>query len=800
MATAPPDLEAEDITAVVEEILGEAAAPKPVERGPVTPEGSPKLTEEELAAVRRIIDELQEPEKDARFQILKYCQRNELYWKGIQDIFYDEVSEDWRRISEIEEKLKQIGDEDFVSTINIIRGHGESVAAALSTGLPAVRYFPQDADNPDDISTSKAWSKIAEMIQEQNVAPLLLLKIALILWKHGPAFSYNVHHVDAKYGIRQVPVMANQMQITEQKTCPECGAAIDELDVPEEEFQEESEPTPQPLDALDAFGAPGVDDSAGEPLPGLITCPNCEMQVEPIVEQYDEEVPYIERMDDVPRSREVIQIYGPQQVFVPHNSSTLDECAFLELDTEHHYALLRKIYPTAPKKITNGGETSEFERRTRAAYDLGQEHSTDVITARRIWLRNWAFEILEDEKIVQSLNDKFPNGCYVVIVNDDIVEYLPDSMDEHWTVAVHPGAERIYFEPLMNALIPVQDMRNEVVGLTIETIRQGVSETFADPKVLNFDEYSKSRAEVGAVRRAIPRPGQNLSQAFHQVKHATLSQEVGAVQARLDQDGQFVIGDYPSIYGGPNSTGSKTLGEYQMSQNQALQRLMIVYKVMSQLWAGTMKRSVASYIDYMQDDDYFPKKKGSGFVNVWIRQSELSGNIGDVRCENSEHFPMSWTQKRELLFQLLGLKNPAIDSSIFHPENIEEVQETIGWTNLYVPGLDQRNAQLVENRDMLQGMPVEINPWDDHAIHAQTTEAFLLSDEGQELKQTQPEIFEIFLMHYVSHQQKAAEEAAMAAMQEQEGEEGGGPPPKGGPPKGPGPSTDNAPPSAPGEE
>jgi len=163
---------------------------------------------------------------------------------------------------------------------------------------------------------------------------------------------------------------------------------------------------------------------------------------------------------------------------------------------------------------------------------------------------------------------------------------------------------------------------------------------------------------------------------------------------------------------------------------------------------------------------------------------------------------MSWTQKRELLFQLLQLKHPAFDASIFHPENIEEVQETVGWTNLYIPGLDQRNAQLVENRDMLQGMPVEINPWDDHAIHAQTTEAFLLSDEGQELKQTQPEIFEIFLMHYVAHQDQAAMEAVAAAQAEsgEEGEEGGGPPPKGGPPKGPGPSTDNAPPSAPGEE
>ena len=41
----------------------------------------------------------------------------------------------------------------------------------------------------------------------------------------------------------------------------------------------------------------------------------------------------------------------------------------------------------------------------------------------------------------------------------------------------------------------------------------------------------------------------------------------------LIADGQFVLGDFPSIYGGPAQSGSKTAREYLESRAVALQRL-----------------------------------------------------------------------------------------------------------------------------------------------------------------------------------------------------------------------------------
>ena len=90
----------------------------------------------------------------------------------------------------------------------------------------------------------------------------------------------------------------------------------------------------------------------------------------------------------------------------------------------------------------------------------------------------------------------------------------------------------------------------------------------------------------------------------------------------------------------------------------------------------------------------------------WIRQVDISGNVGDVEPEISEAFPVSWSQKRDVIMNLMQMKNPNVDAVIQHPENSSMVASIIGMPEMYIPGDDDRTKQLMEIADLVQSEPI----------------------------------------------------------------------------------------------
>ena len=67
-------------------------------------------------------------------------------------------------------------------TVNIYRAHGESIIAALSVAAPGIRFFPDDAEDEDDIRTAAAYEKIADVIRRQTDFAILYIKALFILY------------------------------------------------------------------------------------------------------------------------------------------------------------------------------------------------------------------------------------------------------------------------------------------------------------------------------------------------------------------------------------------------------------------------------------------------------------------------------------------------------------------------------------------------------------------------------------------------------------------------------------------
>ncbi len=733
--------------------------------------------EVEKSRIKGIIDQLLIEDKFAHDLIIRINKKLELYYKGYQRTFWSYIHNDWDSpdFPSFDPTLYNRNQEDIPDTttkvFNVFRGYGESIISALAAGIPATKFFPENADNVIDIVTAKAFSKIVKKIEKENDASILFVKALYTLWISHFVAVYNYAHQNPKFGFVTEEVTEQVEVPFKEVYCPNCGS---------KEIQE----TPE----------------------GAI-CPNCG----PTIPEYNEGMEVEEQVTGykkTPKIREVIEIYGSLNVQIPSYAFDIKGCPYLRLNREIHQDLARELFPDYYNKISGGPDTVELDRWSRAATELSRGSDQNLVTLSQTWLRPWVFNSfsLEDNER-QILKDKYKDGLLVYTINQEIVKIEAENLDDHWTISRNPTSNHLHTEPLGLNMVDVQDVVSELVNIEVQTISYGIGETFVDPEVVNFKAYKKGKSQPGMLTAAAPAPGKSLADSFHTIKSATLSQEVENFQSRVEQYGQFISGAYPSIYGGSMQGGSKTLGEYQDSRAQSLQRLSLTWKMLNILWPEAMEKASREYADVIKaggQDEHFVEASGDDFVNIWIKVSELTGNIGMVRSESSEQLPVSWAQKRGLILELLGQKNQVLDSVMFDPNNAEFIADVLGFGEIYVPGADDRNVQLEEIKQLVSSQPipemqnqpmmdqngqpmsdpfgnpavqqvqvmmpsVPIQPGiDNDAVHIAVCRAWLNGPVGRALKALNPSAYENVNLHLQQHINKQMMEMAQQPQPAQE--------------------------------
>lgn len=730
-----------------------------------------------------LIKSFEKEDKPAHDFYKRRSRKGELYWNNIQDIFWSEVNSDFRLLSE---KFDNEGDgedsdeEEYNTIINIYRAYGESIIAAAGAGLPHVRFFPSDADNPDDILAAKGSSKLSELVAHHNNAEFLFIHALYLLYTNTLLGFYNYIHTDESYGTISQPILETVDAPVDYNVCPNCNFETQDTSV-------ESCPDCPPLTM--GLGP----DEMSEPMP---------QQLNP--EQRQESKIVQSGTNEIPKAREVVEVYGTANLKVPYYVNNAKDAPYVLLETEQHFSLLRSLFPEYYDEIVSSATDVENYRRPADGYTFDNR---GLVTVKRAWLRPWAYNTLPKEES-EALKAEYPDGVKVTIVNDKVLSCESEKLDEHWSFYRDPLSSHINTEPLGIGVIPIQDMRSDLVYLTLDTIKHGVGETFVDSDVLNQDVYGKHRNKVGQI---IPvnrkRKDMGLDSAFYQAPKAMLSKEVESFFFQLSRDGEFLSRAMPSIFGGVEQGGSSTLGEHESKKNQALQRLSIPWKAVNAVYAECMKKAVAEFAKNMMEDEKLVKRLGStGYVNVWIRKSELGGKVGQVISETSEQFPLTWPQKKQLLMEMLNLKLDPINSTLFHPENVTTVANVFGFPDLFIPGEDDRNKQLMEIIELLQGQVVQppalpaqmdemgqeipsmmpppppqpsipIEPEVDNSqIHVEVVRAWANSDEGQEAKKMNPGGYANVMAHLSMHLMEVQKAAMMQQGPPQENKSNEEPP------------------------
>jgi len=695
------------------------------------------LTDEEKTALRYIFQTITKPDDDIREKMVPIWQMYENYWRGLQDVVYDPDLREFRSATGVIRAAGELEDTYIGSKIvNVYKAHGESIASAISSETPKVRFYPEDAEDPQDITTAKTYSIASEYIADDNEARLLHLRAVYTRWNQPFVAYYNTYIYDEKFGTIERRTYKTVDQEMSEAYCPECTEDL-------------------PVQTPNAI------------------CPDCGMEA--VQTSSIEPIPVIDTITEIPRGREKIEVYGPRHVRVPYNIKTLDQAGYLILETEHHWAQLKSIFPHMD--INSGSPsiagTSGAARTSRRAGE-GGETDSDQKTLERCWLRPWTFHLVAEE-IAVSLKVKFKDGVQVTFIDDEFVEAFNESMDEHWTLVFDPFAEHIHGDPLGKPEIPIQDMTNDVVQLTLEHILFGIPDRFADPNVLNFKKYKDFEKAPGNVFPAKRPPGMGLDAGFFEGKATTLSDNIEIFRQSLEQYGQFVTGDFPGIHGGPLPSGSsRTADEYRQMKQSALQRLSVTWFLLTLTWSKVMKKAVNEmriHMRFQGEDVKFVKEAGKGFMNVYIKLADIDdGNVGRVRPENDEGFPLSTEQKRGVMMELLQTGIPQLFEWMFAPENMSEATRIlIGMTNFKIPGESDREYQLWEINNILSGEVVQVDPdLDNHEIHAATLRDWATSENGRKTKEVNPMgwamVMEHMQMHMMILQMMAAAQAAQASQ------------------------------------
>lgn len=648
-----------------------------------------------------------------------------LLWEGFTNIYWNESRGDWAVPNQ--QDLEE--DEESPRNINIYRPYGESIIAALSTAMPGVVFYPDDAEVPEDIDTAEAYQRIVELISRHNKAPLMFIKALMILYNQGVVCGYNYYRTDPKFGTTRKYQIGMQDVLIPQAMCPNCGTEMPSSSMP-------------------------------------VPCPGCGTAAVPSITHAQDSIPQIIDFIDEAKGREEFDLFGPLFVKLSYYARRQQDLGYIELSFEQNEAMLKSTFPEIAEKISGPGSTMTYERWSRLDPTYVGEQPTNLPTVRCYWFRPWWYEHLADDEDKALLNQKYPTGCYCIFINEILAEIYDENMDDHWTISFNPLSTYIHAMPLGAPLAVIQDIRNDLVDIQVQTAEYGIPETYVSSKTIDFDKYKQQKAKVGMLTKAKPEPGKDLSASFFSSTPAHLTPEVQKLKAEIDQDAQFSVGAFPSIYGGQLQGGSQTYGEYNQSKDRALQRLSLSYKIISGFWADLLARAAVDYARYIRDGggEKFVTRDNGQFINSWIKSAQLTGKIGHAEAEFSDQLPLTWMQKKDVFMQLFQMQSPEINSLLLAPQNIELLKKSMGVTELYVPGDEDREKQLAEFYQLINSQPiigmngqpapsVPIDPdIDKDDIHMEILSSLLNGPTGRYIKQASPLGYQNAVLHFKAHE------------------------------------------------
>ena len=695
--------------------------------------------EEVIDAIKALFEYCEREDEHARKVHLYEAKMADLYWHGFQHLYWDGRNEEFRIPTHqalVDAEVTRDEAEymyDYVT--NIFKAHGLSIIAAIGAETPTVLFSPGDTNDPIDYRAAQKAEKLARIIHQKNNSKMDYLHALFIMFTQHIVAGYNYYDRSKKYGTLELPVMGTKkvQVVPPMNSCPEC------------EFATESP---------------------------MQNCPDCgaKLKNNPAIE---EDQSYKKGIKKIYKGFPKLAIYGVINVKVPSLAVDQDSCGYLIKYTEQPTAYLQYLWNHLRGKLTSS-DSDSWEKSARAPSITSRmdEYNPNYTELKEGWFRPWQYEGLEEVQ-AQFLYENYPDGLYAALASRDVfAEARGEDLDDYWTITKSDLSRTIHGDPGGKIALQQQDIENLTDNLLLESLVYSIPMTFAEPQVFGFDEMSKQEVKPGMIYPGKKPPGYtNLREAFAEIKTSTLPKEGVDLQKMNTEKVQFLLASFPSIFGGPQRGGSKTLGEYEKSRNFALQRLAIPGYFMSYFWSQITYKAVKIYIKELFADSkekYTTPTFDGRYETITIFKDDFNGKFELFVPESSGEVPVTFGQKRQFLMEAFQLNSPDINSFLFSPNNIRVIMRYFNLGELVSEDETQVSKIMMDISEMLQPNGIFIAPdpeIDDDEIQLTILKNFL-AGPGQDFKIDNPEGFNYCLQRAKIHKQNLMMQMQMQQQQE----------------------------------
>lgn len=578
-------------------------------------------------------------------------------------------------------------DDDPIYTWNLYKATGEFISSIITGSSPTVRFFPEDASNAMDVATAKAASDIVKIFHRTNDIDNILDQEAFYLYNDGMFAAYVRHVIDKqRFGTRVVPVMGQvPYEISPaMNVCGRCGSANP---------------------PVDEYGA----GQCAQCRAILTADGNIPAEMGTKEDQVGEETKV--------NGAEVLDLYGVTNVRISPEARDLDESMYLILQQEIDPAIIKALHPKTATdndfqpSSTAVGIPEERMARAQQSHALwmsgpfsGSDENYKRVTYTKIWLRPAFFYRLKEIDQRDKFLSLFPDGAFFAYGGDTYLESRNECMDDYWVIChAYPGDTSMR-PSIGESMLDPQDALNDLMYSEMQVARHAVGTLYVDSDAVDQDFTRQSRVRGGMMQSVKRINGEPIGSNFFAMEPAGMNGH--AVQLRQEIFGgisQYLSGTLPGVTG-QSDPNLKTAKAYSQAREQAMGRIAMIWRQMKRAHSRIAGLAVKHFIANRQGDYSFSELTPYGFKNKVIKYADLAGQI-IAYPETDEAYPVSASDKREQLLQLLQTGDPALAGAVTDPENFDYLKAANGLSGLKLPGEAARNKQFREIQKLLAAEP-----------------------------------------------------------------------------------------------
>src|ERR1700719_156912 len=179
-------------------------------------------------ALRELVVQFRQEGIVARRHEIRRIRQARLFWQGLQYAWWNPQDMNWHLPWEAksydDSALEEMPRFQFVT--NLYQAFGLSFVSVISQDVPATRFYPQSTLSEADITTAKAGSEVAKLIEQNNHAEQLLTGLGFYLWTDGKIGGYVRYVADGqRFGWRDELVLEERWVRLGRDAylCAQCG-------------------------------------------------------------------------------------------------------------------------------------------------------------------------------------------------------------------------------------------------------------------------------------------------------------------------------------------------------------------------------------------------------------------------------------------------------------------------------------------------------------------------------------------------------------------------------------------------